>query len=403
MNDLQPKISVLKEKFPKVAIVADQMSAFGGADREMFSILKLLPHSDIFTIVFNKEKYLNKYPNLERKVHTSFVQKISNILPKHFSRHLKIFTPFAYESFDLRGYDLVLSISAGPGKGVITLLDQPHLAMVMTPPRSLWDQELNVRGSKFKSLYKPISVVLNTFMRMWDWTTSRRVDYWSANSEYIARKIHKTYGKDASVIYPGVEEKYFKDLSIQQTKEVKEKYHLPDNFVLVVSRLYDHKKIDWAIEACINADRDLVIVGEGPDRKYLGKQIEGSKRIQFLGFVKEDIEVKAMYEMADVLVFCGLEDFGLVPVEAMASGTPVLAYEDGGLLETVKQGVTGEFFENQQELNTLLINFNKRRYNEEEIKKHARKFSEENFLTNLYSYLNQVYEEEEKRRLERKY
>jgi glycosyltransferase involved in cell wall biosynthesis len=394
MHDLTQKISTLEKKFPKVAIIADQMSAFGGADREMFSILKLLPYSDIYTIQFNKEKYLHKYPDLKEKIHTSFVQKISNILPKHFYRHLKVLTPFAYESFDLRGYDLVISISAGPAKGVITQLDQPHIAMVMTPPRSLWDKELNVRASKLKALYKPISVVLNTYMRIWDWTISRRVDYWTANSKFIAKKIKKTYNKKATVIYPGVEEKYFKNASKEQRKKVREKYDLPEKFVLVVSRLYDHKRVDWAINACIKANKNLVIIGEGPDRKYLKKQTRGSKNIKFLGFVKDDMEVKTMYELSEVLLFCSLEDFGLVPVEAMASGTPVLGYGQGGLLETVKPKVTGELFQTQEELVSLLINFDKTRYNEEQIKEHAKEFSEEKFLINLYNYLNQVYEKE---------
>jgi glycosyltransferase involved in cell wall biosynthesis len=383
MNDL-------KKKFPKVAIVADQMGAFGGADREMYSVLKLLPHSDIFTISCNAKKY----PDLKNRVYTSFVQKISNVLPKSFYRHLKIFTPLAYESLDLDSYDLVLSISAGPGKGVITGIAQPHVAMVMTPPRSLWDKELNARGSILRGVYKPISIILNTYMRMWDWTTSKRVDYWTANSKFIAKKIWKTYKQKATVIYPGVEKKYFTKSSDKEKERIKEKYSLPDNFVLIVSRLYDHKRVDWGIRACIEADKNLVIVGEGPDLKYLKKIAKSSKKVQFLGFVKDDMEVKTMYELSDVLLFCGLEDFGLVPVEAMASGTPVLALGQGGLLETVKESVAGEFFKTEEELTTLLINFNKKRYNREQIIKHAQKFSEEIFLNNLEKYLNQVYEKE---------
>jgi glycosyltransferase involved in cell wall biosynthesis len=385
----------LQHKFPKVAIIADQMSHFGGADREMYSILKLLPHSDIFTIVFEKEKY----PELKnRKVYTSSVQKLSNLLPKHFYRHLKVLTPFAYENFDLRGYDLVISISAGPGKGVITDLDQPHIAMVMTPPRSLWDKELNARASRLKALYRPISIFLNTYMRVWDWTTSKRVDYWTANSEYISKKIWKTYKKKSTVLYPGVEEKYFTESSQKQKRKVSEKYNLPKNFVLVVSRLYDHKRVDWAINACKQANKHLVIVGEGPDKKYLKKVVGKDKRIKFLGFVKDDMEVKAIYELAEVLLFCALEDFGLVPVEAMASGTPVLGYGDGGLLETTKEGITGEFFKNEKELTSSLINFQKTRYNRQLIRKHAQLFSERKFLDNLEEYLIKVYEKEQEKK-----
>jgi len=384
--------------FPKVAIVADQMTAFGGADREMYSMLKVFPNADIYTVLFYKEKY----PTLKNKVYTSFVQKWVKVFGKKFHRHLKVLNPFAYESFDLRGYDLVISISAGPAKSVITGIDQPHLAMVMTPPRSLWDNELNVRGSKLKWVYKPLSHILNTYLRVWDFSIAKRVDYWSANSKFIAQKIKKTYGVDAQVIYPGVEEKYFQQL--KDTKEgkkvianLKMRYDIPEDFVLVVSRLYDYKRVDWAIRACIESGDNLIIVGEGPDRKYLEKVARGHKNIQFLGFIKDE-EVQAFYGMAKVLLFCGIEDFGLVPVEAMASGTPIFAYGYGGVLETVKKGVTGEFFMNEEELVQLLKNYNKRGYNEEKIIEQAKIFNEERFLINFTNYLREIYEKERTRR-----
>ena len=388
----------LQNIYPKVAIVADQMTAFGGADREMISMLKVFPKADIFTVLFYKEKY----PMIKNKVYTSFVQKLTKIFGKNFSRHLKVLNPFAYENFSFDEYDLVISISAGPGKSVITGIDQPHLAMVMTPPRSLWDNELNVRGSILKWLYKPLSHILNTYLRVWDVSIAKRVDYWSANSKFIAQKIKKTYGVDARVIYPGVEEKYFKQL--KGTKEgkkvianLKTKYDIPEDFVLVVSRLYDYKRVDWAIRSCIESGDNLVIVGEGPDRRYLDKVARGYKNIQFLGFIKDE-EVQALYSMAKVLLFCGIEDFGLVPVEAMASGTPIFAYGYGGVLETVKKGVTGEFFINEEELVQLLKNYNKRGYNEKEIIEHAQTFNEKSFLINFTNYLKEIYEKERTRR-----
>ena len=172
----------LHNKFPKVAVVADQMTSFGGADREMYSMLKVFPDADIYTVLFYKEKY----PTLKNKVYTSFVQKWVKVFGKKFHRHLKVLNPFAYEGFDLRGYDLVSSISAGPAKSVITGVDQPHLAMVMTPPRSLWDNELNVRGSILKWLYKPLSHILNTYLRGCGVSFADRVDYWIALSIFIA-------------------------------------------------------------------------------------------------------------------------------------------------------------------------------------------------------------------------
>ena len=376
----------LEKLFPKVAIVADQMTSYGGADAELLSMLKILPHADIFTILFDKKKYTQ----IQNRVYTSFVQKISRFLPKGFSRHLKIFTPLAYENFNFDCYDLVISISAGPAKGVITGIYQPHVAMVMTPPRSLWDNELNVRGSKLKWLYKPLSRVLNTRMRIWDWSISRRVDYWSANSKYVAQKILKTYRKEATVIYPGIIKKNYKKVDVRKL------YNLPKKFALVVSRLYDYKRIDWAINACKQTNTNLVIIGEGPDLGYLKKIAKRDKRITFLGFIP-DSQKDSFFQQAEVLLFCGIEDFGLVPVEAMSQGTPVLAYEDGGVLETVKEGVTGEFFTDEEELSNLLKDFNKRRYNGQKIISQAEKFTEAKFLNNLEKFLINVSKEEKKK------
>lgn len=180
-------------------------------------------------------------------------------------------------------------------------------------------------------------------MRIWDYTTSKRVDYWTANSKYIARKIKKRYGVDSTVIYPGIADNCFKVVSKDDESSVREKYGLEQDFVLVVSRLYDYKRIDIAIRACIKANRSLVIVGDGPDMKYLKKVANGSHLIRFLGYIENDNVVRVLFKLADALLFCGIEDFGLVPVEAMAQGTPVIAYEEGGVLETVEKDVCGVF------------------------------------------------------------
>jgi glycosyltransferase involved in cell wall biosynthesis len=375
--------------FPKVAIVADQMNGFGGADREMISMLKLFPNAEIFTITFNKKVY----PQITNVVHTSFLQKWLNILPKSLSRHLKVFTPWAYESFNFDGFDLIISISAGPAKGIIPGVDQPHIAMTMTPPRSLWDKESNFRGLKLNKLYTMISETINVFMRIWDINIAKRVSYWTANSKYIQQKIKRTYKVDAALIYPGIEERYFERRKQAELNIVKKKYLLPENFVLIVSRLYDYKKIDWAIRACIKTGKQLVIVGEGPDRKYLEKIANKNPNIHFLGYVSDD-EAISLFRLASVLLFCGLEDFGIVPVEAMAAGTPVFALREGGLLETVKEHISGEFFKTEEELCDLLKDFDKRRYNKEAITKQAQNFTEAKFLNNLEKYIIQIYEKE---------
>ena len=149
----------------------------------------------------------------------------------------------------------------------------------------------------------------------------------------------------------------------------------------------------WAIRAAQRSGKNLVIVGEGPDLKFLKKIAKGDSRIQFLGFISDD-EVKALYTAAKVLLFCGIEDFGLVPLEAMAAGTLVFAYKYGGVLETVSQGKSGEFFENEEQLVELLKKLDERRYNKKEIVNQARKFSEEKFLNNFTEYIKQIHEKE---------
>ena len=367
----------------KIAIIADQMTAFGGADRQMISMLKIFPKADIYTVLYDKEKY----KDISNTVYSSFLQKFP--FKYKLSKHLKIFNPIAYESFDLRGYDTVISISAGPAKGIIPQIYQTHIAMVMTPPRSLWDHELNVRATRLKRLYRFVSSILNNYLRIWDITISKRVDYWVANSNFIATKVKKRYGVDCDVIYPGIEKKCFKKYSKEDLEEAKQRFNLPDDFILVVSRLYDYKKVDWAIESAKETGENLIIVGSGPDRKFLEKKAKGYDHIRFLGFVKEDDDVRKIYRLAKVLLFCGIEDFGLVPVEAMAQGTPILAYNYGGVKETVLENVCGQFFNSQDELTKLLKNFDKTRYNSKDIINRARDFSEEIFLQTLEKYINE--------------
>ena len=379
----------MKYDLGRVAIVTDQMTAFGGADREMLSVLKLVPQADIYTVLYNPEAYTNV--DIKQKVYTSFVRKIP--FKYMLARHLKIFNPIAYESLNLGKYDTVITISAGPARGIIPSINQKHIAMVLTPPRSLWDKELNVRARVLKSIYKPISKILNNYLRVWDQSLVSRVDYWIANSRFIAKKIYKRYGVKSKIIYPGIPKECFEEFKKAEINKLLRKYRLPSNFVLVVSRLYDYKRVDWAIKSALESAKNLVIVGDGPDRKYLKKLAKGKDNIYFLGFLKEDREVRILYRQAGTLLFCGIEDFGLVPIEAMAQGTPILAYNKGGVTETVLSHKTGEFFNDQKELAHILKNFDKSVYNPKEIIQRAEMFSEEKFLENLNKYFEKIYEE----------
>jgi glycosyltransferase involved in cell wall biosynthesis len=378
----------MKYNLGRVAIIADQMTAFGGADREMFSILKLIPQADIYTVLYNPKGYQNI--KIQQNIKTSFVQKLP--FNKYFSRHLKVLNPIAYESLDLRNYDTIITVSAGPARGIIPNLDQIHIAMVLTPPRSLWDHELNVRSSFLKKIYKPISLILNNYLRIWDHTLVSRVDYWTANSKFIAKKIKKRYGVEAEVIYPGIAEESFEKFKNIEIDEILNKYKLPKDYFLVVSRLYDYKRVDWAINSAISTGDNLIIVGEGPDQKYLKQLAKGYSNIIFLGFLDSDREVRMLYKQAKALLFCGIEDFGLVPVEAMAQGTPIIAYNKGGVRETVLTEKCGQFFKTQDDLTHILKHFDKRRYNPTHIIQRASRFTEKIFLQNLDNYLQKIYE-----------
>ncbi len=384
------KTTPLERKLGKVAIVCDQMISLGGAEREMFSMLKLLPNADIFTIMYFKENFVNNKYNIK----TSFVQKLP--FKNRLKNHIKILTPLAYESFDFSGYDFVISISAGPGKSIITGINQPHVAMVMTPPRSLWENEESIKRPFWSFLYMPLAYVINSYFKLWDYTSSKRVDYWTANSKYIKEKIKKIYGVDAKVIYPGVGEEWFEQPSEIQKKKVKAKFHLPSHFMFVLSRLYNHKRVDWAVRSCKDAGVPLYIAGDGPDRKHLERMVKTGDDIHFLGRIS-DTDAVTMYNLADAVLFCSIEDFGLVPVEAMAGGTPVLAYGVGGAKETVEEGVTGEFFMTNSELTDLLKHFSINRYNSSIIKEHAMEFSEREFHKNLIKFLTEVHEKESRR------
>lgn len=363
----------------KVAIVTDWMYGPGGSDRFVTQVMKVFPNATIFTAYFDKSAYEGRF-EVNVPVMASFIQKLPFTRKLH--RHYNLFTPVAFEGFDFIGYDLVISLSAGAAKGVITGVDQPHVSLILTPPRSLWDQESNVRSSKLKFIYAFFGQFVSNYLRIWDLSAVERADLHFAISNYIARKIDKVYRKKADVVYPGLDSWWF-DADI---KKVDSK--IPKSYFLVVSRLFDYKRVDWAIKACQKNGQDLLIVGEGPDRPYLETWV--GDRIRFMGNVT-DPELKYLYKNAQALIFPGIEDYGYTPLEAMTQGTPVIAYNEGGVTETVVEGKTGEFFNSEEELHKKLANFEKLKYNETEIIKNARRFSEKKFQQDFIKKLEDFY------------
>lgn len=322
----------LKGKSMKSVLVHDWLTnAIGGGENVLEVIHRLIP-SPIYTLVSNPEKLKNSYFQ-DLDIQTSFIQKLPLAKTK-YRNYLPLF-PKAIESFDLRPFDLIISSSHCVAKGVVTHPNQLHICYCHTPMRYAWDlmDRYLKEANMDRGLKGLITRKILFFLQNWDSRVSDRVDYFIANSQYIAQRIEKAYGRSSHVIYPPVNTTHF------QMKEKKEDYYI------TASRLVQNKRIDLIVDAFTQMpDKKIIIIGEGPERKKI--EAKASKNIEFLG-IQTASQLKDYLQNAKAFVFAAIEDFGIAPVEAMASGTPVVAYGEGGVLETVIPGVTGHFFKEQ--------------------------------------------------------
>jgi glycosyltransferase involved in cell wall biosynthesis len=320
----------------KIAIVCDWLVTYAGAECFLAELLKCYPDADLFSLIdFMDDEGRAKL--LGKKAQTTFLQKIPFV--KKYYRSLLPLMPLAIEQLDLSQYDLIISSSHAVAKGVITGPDQLHISYVHSPMRYAWDmqhQYLKESGLTTGPLGMLAKYILHK-MRLWDVRTSNGVDHFIANSQFIARRIWKTYRRKATVIYPAV------DLSAFTPKGPKE------DFYLAASRMVPYKKMDLIVESfAAMPDKKLVVIGSGPDFNKVASK--ATSNVQMLGYQPRDVLISYM-QRAKALIFAAEEDFGLVPVEAQACGTPVIAYGKGGALETVRgldqDKPTGVFFETQ--------------------------------------------------------
>ncbi len=354
----------------KIAIVHDFLNQFGGAERVVKALHEIFPEAPIYTLLYDKEKMAGEFK--DAKIITSDLQK----KPKFIRKRAKLLLPFfpvAIEQFDLSEYDLVISSSNAWAKSILTKPETKHICYCNSPMRFAWDWYHNYLGEQKMSKFKrAIIYPLMSYLRVWDYSSASRVDKWLANSKHVQKRIKKYYRADSQVVYPPVDVERF---------EVKK-----DNagYFLVVSRLSPYKKIDLAVKAFNKLGLHLVVIGEGQQKKELEKMAEHN--IEFLGF-KSDEVTKEYYENCRGFIFCGEEDFGITPVEAMACGKPVVAFRKGGCLETVVEGVTGEFFD-EETPDSLMETVEKlikkeKQYDSQEIRQQAEKFSVERFKENV--------------------
>jgi glycosyltransferase involved in cell wall biosynthesis len=299
----------------RVAIVHYWIFGMGGGERVIEALVDMYPQADLFCLAVDPSKMSDKLRG--QRLTTSFLQNIPG--RRRWYRHMLPLQPWALESLDLSGYDLVLSSESGPAKGVISHADTCHICYCHSPMRYLWDLSSRYQRG-FNPLVKTVFSLTSHYMRMWDVLAANRVDYFVANSQNVARRIRKHYRRDAEVIYPPV------NVSAGYlAKEISDYY-------LVVGRLAEYKRVDLAIHACNQLKRPLRVIGEGEQYRRLRKM--AGPTIQFLGRADENT-LRENYAHCRALLFPAEEDFGIVPVEAQSFGRPVIAFGKGGSLETV--------------------------------------------------------------------
>jgi glycosyltransferase involved in cell wall biosynthesis len=310
----------------RVAIVHDYLNQPGGAEHVVDLFADMFPGAPIYTSVFDRERMPDSWRH--RDIRTSFMQRISPSLA--VARALIPLYPTAFESFDLSGYDLVLSSTTSFAKGVITPPATCHVCYCNTPTRFLWMYHDYVAYERLRAPARALLPWFMTPLRTWDYVAAQRVDRYIAGSHNARRRIAKYYRRESEVVHAPI---HVSEFCLADSHE---------DYFLVISRLQPYKRIDLAVEACNQLGARLKIAGVGPDMARLRRQ--AGPTVEFLGRVS-DVERRELLARCRAFIFPGEEDYGLTPLEAMASGRPVVAFRAGGALETIREGVTGVFFD----------------------------------------------------------
>ena len=383
----------------KIAIVHDFLMYYGGAERVLEVLAEMFPEAPIYTLLYDKEKMRGKFA--DREIHTSFLQKFPKFLRKK-PAYLLPFLPTAPETFDLRDFDLVISTSGAWCKGIVTKLNTIHVAYIHSPMRFVWDYNERYLKENRKNISAFFIRPFLNYLRIWDKMAADRPDYLIANSKYTQARIKKYYGKGSVVIYPAANISPFGKGGQKGDSKDSENFSNPslalpflkgeNKYFLVVSRLSAYKKIDAIIDAFNKLGLPLVVIGEGNQKKYL--ESIAKENVKILGWQSEK-KVREFYENARALVAASVEDFGLAPVEAMSLGVPIIALREGGFLETIIEGKTGEFFDapTPEVIANGVRRFmeNEKNYNKEEIKKRAEEFSKGKFVNELEKFIRNIY------------
>ncbi len=360
----------------RIALVHDYLAQDGGAERVLKAFHEIWPEAPIFVLFHDKKKitYIN-----EKNIRQSFL----GYMPfgkKYFQWYLPLM-PIATERHNLHDYDVVISSTSSFAKGVLTRPETLHISYCHTPPRFLWtDAHEYLAELKHSRLIKSFLPRIVYKLRMWDKMSVDRVDHFIANSKTVQRRISKYYRHESDLIYPPVETDIFKPSSEH------------GNYFIAGGRLVPYKRLDIIIKAFNRLQQPLKIFGIGPELKSLQKMARPN--IEFLGKISDD-QKASLLSKAKAFIHPQLEDFGITPLESMASGRPVIAYCAGGATETVTPNETGIFFYQQtwESLLKIIVNFDEKRWQSDQIRAHALKFSLPIFKQNIKKYVEDRYEE----------
>jgi len=365
----------------KKALVHDWFASYAGSEKCVESFTNIWDDFEIYSLIDFLNDKDRELILKGKKANTSFVQNMPKAKEK-YRNYLPLF-PLAIEQFDLSEYDVILSSSHAVAKGVLTNSNQLHISYIHTPIRYAWDlyhQYLQESGLD-KGLKGKLAKYFLHKIRIWDISTVNRVDYYIANSHYIARRIKKIYGKESTVIYPPVDVEKFE---LCEQKE---------EFYMTASRMVPYKKIDMIVEAFSKTAKKLVVIGTGPDMEKI--KVKAGTNIELMGYQSDEVMINIM-QKAKAFIFAAEEDFGITPVEAQACGTPVICLGRGGTKETVVDMLSGVHFM-EQSVEALLEAVKKfeqtsDNFQPKKIRENAQRFSKERFEREIEEFVNTKYE-----------
>lgn len=355
----------------RVALIHDWLTGLRGGEKVLEVLCELYPDATLFTMVYIPDStslIIESHP-----IRTAFTQKLPAV--KSLYRWYLPLYPWAVESLDLDGYDLVVSSSHCVAKGVLTPPDSTHICYCHTPMRYVWDRfgDYFGNGVTARLVYGPVA----HYLRKWDVASAARVDHFIANSKHVAERIQKYYRREADVIYPPVDTEVY----VPAEEE-------PEDYYLIVSALVPYKRLELAIDAFNKRNEPLLIVGTGPQEAKL--KARAGANIRFLGGLSQQ-ELRPLYQRCQAVLLPGVEDFGIVPVEAQACGRPVVAFAEGGALESVRDGETGVFFSESspEALSEAIDRVSSLRFNRNAVRSWALGFSRQRFKDSVKTYIDE--------------